>query len=248
MIKEYRKTVRRHEEFLHAIMDARDSAKRGELTLEEMTDVVYILRECNELIENMRKEADSCSNHVQQMTCVKWATAHINDPTKADPIRTELCTGTPEIRQAPHVPNPRSEPEEWAKVCKFFGIPDNAQGLVRLHWPSISTAVTKMLAEGKPLPDGVDPSRTYTVHKLRCMAKRGHSLSDITESEIKSLVKGLVKRYTIAVDPEWTLKETGKMIALTAWMRDLPEIEDLRRLRAWLNSQYLDPKVCCPET
>lgn len=129
---------------------------------EELCDAVYALRETSALLDDARKETDKLKELFEKLCCLSWLA------TDGSPIRTDYCTGSPDVRQAPITPRP--DTPEYAEMCKHFGIDPTSP--FRPHWPTMVERVTEDARQGRPLPPGVDPAKTLSVFKVSVRKKR----------------------------------------------------------------------------
>jgi hypothetical protein len=108
------------------------------------------------------------------MACLVWVTKESDEP-----IRTEYVTASPDVKQMVSLPRRRSNPEGYATLMRYLGIAqelwdvdEESHAAVSFHWPGMIDYVSTLLAQGKPLPPGVDPTSTYPVYKLGLRPKR----------------------------------------------------------------------------
>jgi hypothetical protein len=50
---------------------------------------------------------------------------------------------------------------------------DEDSEAVRPHWPGMVSYLTGLMRQGRPLPPGIDPEKTYPRYKLRLRALKG---------------------------------------------------------------------------
>ena len=81
------------------------------------------------------------------------------------------------------IPHKRRDPDKYAAFVKSLGIPahlavlnnpddKNEHAPVDLHYNGVCEYVTELQRQGKPLPPGVDPEKTYPVFKLKLRKKK----------------------------------------------------------------------------
>ena len=135
--------------------------------LGELTDYAYALRDASKLLEDSAKDARKAQKRASDITCILWVQHSAADASFPDKIKTEHCTGTPQVKFAGRVPRPGTP--EYDELLAFMGMPEGLikSGVMRTHWPSFVDYLTRLAEEGKPLPPGVDPETTYPVYELR---------------------------------------------------------------------------------
>lgn len=108
---------------------------------------------------------------------------------KGDPIRTENVTATPDMKVNASIPTFEKQPFQYAELMTYLGVDsclwdkgvvltelgEEHTEVVRVHWPGFQSLITRLKAQGLPLPNGIDPNATFTEFALR-MRKKGESL------------------------------------------------------------------------
>lgn len=146
-----------------------------ERSLEELADTTYALREAGELINRLRIRVEALKTEIEAKACTIAV-----ESGEIDPIRTEYCTATPDMKISVSVPKRRKEPEAYAELMTALGVPrelwdrgvENSPA-VDLHYPGLVEMVTERAAAGLPLPPGVSPDRTKTMFRLAIRRRRG---------------------------------------------------------------------------
>jgi len=136
--------------------------------LQELADTVYALKETIKFIEDIRTQLRGLEELGIKIACALW----LRDE-KAEPIRTEYVTASPDVKTMVSIPKP-GQPG-YLEFMAQFGITEamaNAD-VVRPHWPGMIEYVSQQLQAGKPLPVGTDLSKTYSIFKLTCRGKKG---------------------------------------------------------------------------
>jgi len=133
-------------------------------SLAELADLAYVLRQSYDHHDEARKELDRISKKVAQIFYVLWA----SDPNAPETIKTQWCSCTPDPKIHASVPSPESDPERYKAVMKAVGIPEDiiATGLVRVGWKEFGELLTERQRAGLPLPEGIDPAKTFVEYKL----------------------------------------------------------------------------------
>jgi hypothetical protein len=132
-------------------------------SLPELVDLVYALKKSSELLDDVRKEVDQLKEFIERLACLAWLTQ-----ASGENVKTEYCTGTPDVKQMAKVPKPGTE--EYVALMNHFGVDPSSP--VRPHWPSMVERLSAELAEGKPLPPGCDPASVYQVFRVKILKKR----------------------------------------------------------------------------
>ena len=127
--------------------------------MKELADTVYALRECYKLTDDARKLIDNIKGLAERLACIIWIKT-----SEGDKIETDYCIGTPKVKQITSVP--KRGTEDYALLMDFLEIPDTGEEVVRFHWPGLTEHLTRLAEEGKPLPPGIDPSKTYAGYSL----------------------------------------------------------------------------------
>lgn len=150
---------------------------------EDLTNLVYITKKTSELCDDLRKELNELDGLAGKIVCAKWMKANANDVSAAQPIRATVATGTPDLGQIAAIPKPKSDPEGYSKLLTFLGVPDDKHesGMIRVHWPSFQKHCNELASQGKPLPPGIDPSKTYPDYKLKVTKSRKIELLELFE-------------------------------------------------------------------
>lgn len=143
-------------------------AMRVEGDLKELTDYVYALKKTAGLLTEMEKQTRNAYEVGERLLCMLWA-----KNGDSEPIRTEHCTASPRIRMAAQIPK-RGTPE-YDELMTAFGVSDELRqsDAVRPHWPGLIDFVTGALTEGRPVPKGIDITKTYPVYGVQFRDKKG---------------------------------------------------------------------------
>jgi hypothetical protein len=137
-------------------------------SLVDLADAAYCCREIEKTADDIRKRTIELGEIAQRLACVIEVASE-----EVEPIRTEYVTATPDVKLIASLPKRSTDPEGFAALMAHLGIPEHAwQGgdhaPVQLHWKGLMERINRDSAEGKPLPPGVDPTKTYSEYKL-CM-------------------------------------------------------------------------------
>ena len=175
----YRKVADSHRRLLADLQSVRQATAAGRVAdLPELADQVLAMKECQKLADDQAKDLQKVVELTERTLCLLWAQG-----TSGEPIRTEHTTVTPRVKMAVQLPKQRTDPEGYAAIMGYFGVNKLAtEGeLLRAHWPSMVEHVSELLSAGKPLPPGIDPSRTYPVYATTARKKK--EVVDLTLEE-----------------------------------------------------------------
>lgn len=171
-IEAFKIVKKAHNEAYALISDLPDETKSC-ANLCELVDTAYAMKQIVLLVKDIENEAKRLEETAIQIACALWAMTS----TTGEPIRTEYCTGSPDIKQMASIPNRNRNPELYEKFMDSLGVPRDlwaGEGeAFRPHWPGLVEYISERQRTGKPLPEGVDPSRMYPVYKLTCRPKKG---------------------------------------------------------------------------
>jgi hypothetical protein len=141
----------------------------------DAVDVAYAMRETWSLVHDVRKRV-----YVLQQRAEKLAVALNLADGSAENIKTDYCTATPKIRTIVSIPRRSTDPENFGKLMAWLGVPkdlwdkgDEEKEVLRPHWPGLIDHIADRLQEGKPMPPGVEPNKTYAEYSLVMRGKKG---------------------------------------------------------------------------
>lgn len=143
---------------------------------EEHADAAYAFRETHKLIDDVRKRLEDLRKLSEKMACVIAAATF-----DADTIRTDYCSATPDVKPIASVPSRSRQPEEYAKLMSWLGVPEGLWSTnddhapIKPHWPGVMEMLDREMRAGRPLPPGIDPNKTYNEYKLVIRGKKGVS-------------------------------------------------------------------------
>jgi len=149
------------------ISHLRDDLRAHKFELDEMVNIIFILRNISKFADDLRKECDGIGHMFENVLCALYITQN-----KTEPIRTALATGTPTVNLGVKMPNKKKDPEAFDKFIKFFNVSAEAvdSKIVKPYWPGICEKISQMSEEGKPLPPGISVDDTYPTYKVRLIA------------------------------------------------------------------------------
>lgn len=152
-------------------------------TLEGLADIAYALRESEKYLQDIRKENTATAETAERLCCLRY----LEDASNVEPIRTEYCTATPDMKTCAKVPNLKNDPKGYASMMQWLGIDpilwdqgeiETESGkedteVVSVHWPGFTALLGRLAANGLPLPDGIEVDATYHLYKLRIRKRKG---------------------------------------------------------------------------
>lgn len=160
-----------HEEIYNSLKQL-TAQTRQETEINILVDRIYALREAAKLLDDTRKECNRLADFATRLACLIWAQGD-----SSEPIRTEYCTGSPDVQMSVNIPNKKRDPVAFCNLMKFLGVPENLylteSEIVRPHWPGLVEMLTARLSKGLPLPEGIDVNATVPIYKITIRGKKG---------------------------------------------------------------------------
>lgn len=140
--------------------------------VKELADMAYVMHKSSEMLDMMRKQCDEMEIIAEKIACLIYTQLNMEGP-----IRTDHCTATADVKMIASVPKRKTDPEGFYALMDFLKIPrdmtDGEKEVVRCHWPGLVAHLSELMAEGKPLPPGIDPSKTYPEYRLKLLSRKG---------------------------------------------------------------------------
>jgi len=183
LVKLFREARAMHESLVTADAELRRLINQTPCR-ETQADTAYALRETSKFADDVRKRCDELSALAQRLACV-LSVAEQNTST----IRTERCSATLDIKSIATIPKQSTHPEQFAQLMEYLGVarhlwevPNEAEveeesermhAIVKPHFPGLVQHLNRMMAEGKPLPPGLDLDKTYNDYRLIIRKKKG---------------------------------------------------------------------------
>lgn len=166
-----------------------------------LADVAVILAEAEKFAEDTNKEIKAFRKTMERLTVMKY----LQDATlvmQGEPIRTEYVTATPEMKTCAKIPEADKQPEEYAALMTYLGIDpvlwdkgkvltelgEEETEVTKINWPGFQSLVTRLQAAGLPLPDGIDPAKTYQLFSLRMRKRKGLPIEGIQVNTSASIL------------------------------------------------------------
>lgn len=153
-------------------------------SVKELTDAAYAYREMEKYIDDIRKEVKATRERCEKTA----ALIHLRDlGVTSDKIETEYCSARINTRQMSSIPTFERKPEEYNKLMDFLGVDHNLrdqgkiltdQGeieteVVKVNWQGFTDLLTRLAANGFPLPDGIDTKATFIEYSLHIRKRKG---------------------------------------------------------------------------
>lgn len=143
-------------------------------SIQDQADLAYVVREIEKLLDDIRKEVGKLERQSHMLSAVLW----LKDPTQLNEnlwIETDYCKAKPKIEKSPVLPKFKSEPEEYAKMMRFFGVKEEhiPLDILRVHWKNMKEFINGRLVEGYSTPPGIDPDKLFTDYTLSIRKKKG---------------------------------------------------------------------------
>lgn len=149
---------------LHAVLDRLKDAhvaifadckqfRVAEHTSEELVDIGFVLRQVEELADELRKEAKAHKELAGKTIASRCLEAAVANPDSAVmTTRGTLATGVSDVRMEAVVPN--SSSPEYGQLLEWCGVPDSVvkSGLLKVDFKKLGEAVTEAASRGAKIP------------------------------------------------------------------------------------------------
>jgi len=136
----------------------------------DLVDAGFLLRECEEKLDDWRKDCKAYKTLVGKYLAlaVMQDPNNVNDATAEATVKGELASATPDLKSFAEIPHYGSE--DFINLMADLGISGEAvdRGLVKVDWKRMKDEVTRRDQEGVPLPSGL--GKKY--HEYRCTWRR----------------------------------------------------------------------------
>lgn len=181
LAEQYAKLKRFYAEFRGVVKSMEDELRKC-VDKEELADTAYAMREAIDLTDEFAKVAKQTKHLAEKMACLLWMQGDSDQP-----IRTKYVTATPDLAQKMGLPTRRKNPEEFKAMMQFLEVPehlwnvdDKKSTVIEPHWPGMMEHIKELMEQGKPLPPGIDPHKTYPDYKLRLTRRNAvdHEIED----------------------------------------------------------------------
>lgn len=120
----------------------------------ELCDFGFICRELENIFDELRKEVKARKELCGKIIAYRLVTKSIEDPTIKMQAQGQFATGTPDVKMQAALP--KKFTPEYYQITAFLGVPrDVAElGILRLDWKRVTEYITKLMNDGKTVPEG----------------------------------------------------------------------------------------------
>lgn len=140
-------------------------------------DIGWAFREIAKIADEIRKEAKARQELVGQILALRMTEDVMNDMealAQGDSltVRGRFASGTPDVKQQAALP--RSGSKEYSQLCNALGLADKEvieSGLVQFSFRKLGDYVSKFMAEGRQIPEGI--TKTYPLYSTIFRTKKG---------------------------------------------------------------------------
>lgn len=150
---------------------------------ETRANIGFACREAYKFADDSRKLIEGAGDLAERMTCLDYLQTSID----GEPIRTEYVTATPDMKVSASVPTIEKNPIGYQKLMDYLGIDpvlrdkgkvlteegEEETEVIKVNWNGFTSLLSRLQQAGYPMPDGIDPSATYTTYRLRYRKKKG---------------------------------------------------------------------------
>lgn len=143
--------------------------KEGEFSNPDLTDIGFLWRELENLLDDARKEAKAKKELISKILAMRKTREFMDDPSIDLTVHGKIAYGSPNVRQVPGLPRPGTP--HYKKLCDHFEIPDvvASKGLVKFSFNELADYLTGLGEDGVNAPEGV---RTYPVYSMTYRRKK----------------------------------------------------------------------------
>lgn len=166
------------QEYGRVLQLVRDPPKTAEGMLEmykEVVDYLYVVKESMNVLKESRNELGRITNYLEQLLGKMLQLKQEDDGVmRGATIRTEWTTASPRYSLQVAVPKKDREPELFASMCEYMGIPEHVHKneAIKIEWKGLQAELQRKLAEGVPLPEGYAVDDLYIRYSVSCTKKR----------------------------------------------------------------------------
>ena len=132
----------------------------SEMSEADLTDIGYLLRECERFFDAARKEVKGKKEIISRLLALRVTKRWTEDPDTELRARGALAVATPDVAVRPKLPKVGTE--EYEQLLNWLGVPAETinGGSLNIHFNRMSEMLTQMAEEGKNPPPGI--VGTYT--------------------------------------------------------------------------------------
>jgi hypothetical protein len=158
-----------HFELVTRMHELELQVKQGKTPIPEMVDFAFACREYERYANDMKKEASKLQQLIAKVVTMLWVI-----DASSERIETDYCTCEPQMRVHASVPSFSKDFKRYQTVLSNIGVPQEiiAAGVLDTNWERLGDFLTEKTKNGLPLPEGIDPERTYTVYRLSMRVRK----------------------------------------------------------------------------
>jgi len=147
-----------------------EQIKSKGLKNEELCDFGFICRELENVFDELRKEVKARKELCGQIIAYRLVQKSIEDPTIKMKVQGQFATGTPDVKMQAQLPQKFTD--EYYQITDYLEVPRKVaeSGVLRLDWKKVTELLTKLMNDGKKIPDGFGkkyPSYTTVYRKKK---------------------------------------------------------------------------------
>lgn len=130
----------------------------GSYSLQELTDIGFLCREMERLLDDWRKDCKARKELAGKLLAKGVLdSAEATDLEASLTVRGELATATPDVSMVAELP--KAGTPEFVAYCEFYGIPkdkaDNELFPLAIHWKRAQLDLQQRMERGLPQPPGL---------------------------------------------------------------------------------------------
>lgn len=136
------------------LSEATPTIKSKILSNEELTDFGFLCRELEHLFDELRKECKARKELCGGIIAYRLIQESLTDPTITMKSKGTLAIGAPDVKM--EVGLPKKFTDEYFQLTDFFEVPREVAetGILRLDWQMVTRYCTKLMQDGKSIPEG----------------------------------------------------------------------------------------------
>ena len=139
-----------------------------------IADAAFAMREMGKLLHEVEVRINGVGDLAQRLACAIAIRDEIEE------IKTLHVVAKPDLKLNAKLPSPKNEPEEYAKLMRYLGVPEELWNVgpenrraVDLCWPGMVEFLTAKAEHGEPLPAGVSAVDTKPLFRLMMRRRKG---------------------------------------------------------------------------
>jgi len=142
------------------LMNISSLIKKDGLTMDELADIGFFLRETENALDEARKDAKAHKELLSKVMGLRIARQSLTDPSTDTVVHGRYASASADTKIRPKMPK-KGSPEYEAALDYFF-VPRRAvaEGVLKIDWKGASDYLTAKAENGEKLPVGLQ--ETYT--------------------------------------------------------------------------------------